>query len=535
MNALRTMQGWTAVLCLAAAAAFAQNGRLADNTVIARVASEGITRQVLEAHLLGYFGKSALEHLVDRKVLDQEAARYQVSVSEADIKAREEEARKQFAADFEKALQVEGMSEEAWRERLRYTLLAEKVRDKKWPITNDDLVRLSLRYIRVKDRNSAREIIRSAKNASFDALVARSEDREFGGYVQPNPFFRVDRPNFFKLALESGIGPGQVSPQPLEAGGFWLVLRLEKRLGPETLKPREREEIVNRLKAVRMTALRDAARARYKIEYPVATAVLTSDPSLADDTVVAKIGTQDIKRKALNAYLLEYFGKMGLEQLVQRSVIRQEAARLRVAVSDTELADRVTEVRKTTGETAYKASLEREGISEDAWRERVRYAYLSEKILNARSPVKPSDLERLTVRYIRAASREDALTALQATQGGSAFDQALARYSLDKGGEGFIVPKIFLRVDRPEVFKAIADARLSPGQVLPQPLELAGSFAVLKLEARFGPETLSAKQREEAVRRINAGRLDGMLDTIRQAHKIEYTVPMKTLIADAKS
>jgi hypothetical protein len=86
------------------------------------------------------------------------------------------------------------------------------------------------------------------------------------------------------------------------------------------------------------------------------------------------------------------------------------------------------------------------------------------------------------------------------------------------------------------MFDVIEKAKLEPGQILNRPVDAGGGgFAVLKLEARFGVETLTAKERDAAIRRINVGRMGPLLDAWRDEIKVEYTVPMKALIAEAKS
>src|SRR5207247_786600 len=77
--------------------------------------------------------------------------------------------------------------------------------------------------------------------------------------------------------------------------------------------------------------------------------------------------------------------------------------------------------------------------------------------------------------------------------------------SLDRGGPGFINPKMFMRIDNPTIFAAVPQT-LAPGDIVPQPLELGGSQFVLRLEGRFPAEMMTAQEREAALRRINGGR-----------------------------
>jgi parvulin-like peptidyl-prolyl isomerase len=513
----------------------------AQGEVIAKVGASTITRSELFTHLMKFYGKAGLEQLIDRSVMRQEAARLKAEVTDADLNARVAELKKAAGSDFQQVLDGEGISEEAWRERVRYALLAEKVLEKKWPVTKDDLTRFSVRYARVKTRSEAQQIIRAARNGvSFPVLVGQhSADgkTEHRGLVQPNPFLRIDNPYFFKVTLElMGQGvlrEGQISPQPIESEDWYLVLKLERIYAAETLKPKEREEAIARIMAYRSGALMPASRKRYKIEHAVALKTLIDDPKLPGDTVVSRVNSEAITRKQLVGHLLQYFGKTALDRLVERSLVAQEAARLNVTVSDAEVDERVAEAVKLVGQSAFQTALNQEGITEAAWRERARYSYLAEKVLNRRSPVSAADLERLKVRYIRVGTQETAQEVLRAAQTGARFEDLTAQRSLDRGGDGFIKPKAFLRMDNPVVFQAVGNT--PAGRIVAQPVEAGGSWYVLKVEARLGPETLTAKERDAAVRRINAGRMGDLLTTLRKSYRVEQTVPLRNLIAEAAS
>jgi foldase protein PrsA len=526
-------------LCLCGAArpprAFAQAEKTADDAPIARLGTEKITRKALTTQLVKYYGTAGVEQMIDRSLIRQEAARLKVSVTDADLDARIGELKGAAAGRFQEALDAEGITEETWRERVRSTLLAEKVLAKKWPVKDDDLTRLTVRYIRVQARQEAISVIRDAKTTNFEQLVLqRSQDKETLGLVQPEKFLRVDNPYFFKITDEAGLRVGQVTPKPIDSSGFWLILKLEARLAPETLTGAQRDAAVKRIQVYRMGRLLPTLRTQYKPEKKVTGLPLFEDQKYNDETVALQAGKESITRKALYAYLLENFGKAALEQLVERSIVSQEAARLGVSVTDAQLTARLTEMQKVTKPSILQVALTAEGITEEAWRERVRYSYLAEKVAGAKSPVMDPDLVRLAVRYIRVAKQEDALAVIQAAQSGMDWDQ-LRQRSLDRAGDGYLQPKAMLQIDNPMVFKMLTDARLSPGQPLPRPIQTGDTWVVLRLEARLEPETMKPAERAEAVRRINASRMDEVLNAARKGYKVEYLVPVKTLLAEARS
>lgn len=538
----------TALLVLLAGAGAAAQTAITGETVLARVGPQPVTRAQLTTQLFKYYGKNALDQLVNRSVVVQEAARYKVEVPDSAIDARVAQAKRQGGADFAAAMEAQGVTEAMLRDRFRADLLVEGLLDKKWPVKDSDLVRLSVRYARLQTERVARDLIQEAqlsKGRNFELLVLqRSLDKEEGGMVQPNPFLRIDNPAWFKIADEAirdqGLSVGQITRKPVPSKEFFLVIKLEGYLGPETLKGAERERVMQRIRAARLPALVPTSRKRYKIEQPVALAQLISDPKLPGDTVVARVTgpgadakPDTITRKQLDGFLVESFGRTALEQLVDRAMTTQLAAKVKATVSEAEVTDRINAVKKSAGEKAFQDALAAEGITEDAWRERVRFTTLAEKTVNTRAPLTQNDFVRLTARYIRVGSKEEAQAVLQQAQGTQAFDQLAKMRSLDRNSDGFVKPRLFLRQEQPEIFKALEG--VTAGQVSPRALEVAGSYYILKLEGRFGPDTLTAKERDDAMRRINALRMGPLLDTWRKEIKVEYPVPMKAVVAAARA
>jgi len=527
------------------AGAGAAQGTPGPATVVARVGPQPITHEALSAHLFRFYGRSALEQLINRAVVRLDAERFKAVVTDAEVETALAAVKKAGGAEFEPALEARGLTEAIVRERLRADLLVEKLLDKKWPVKDSDLVRYSIRYARLQTERVAREFIQesqASRGLNFELLVLqRSLDKEEGGLVQPNPFLRIENPPFFKIADDAiraeGIRVGQITRKPIPSKNFWLVLKLEGYYPADTLTGPKRAEAVAKIRGYRLPALVPATRKRYKVETPVSPLEAGDKPA---DTVIARVSfpgnpaaTAQITRKDLFAFAMESYGRSALEQLVERTIIAQHAARQEVSVSDAEVDARIAAVKKGTDPKAFDAALVLEGITEDAWRERVRYTYLAEKVVNARAPLTPDDFVRLTARYIRLGSMEDAQRVLRLAQGTDPFDQLSRQHSLDRNSDGYLKPKAFLRAEQPEMFRTLRP--LTPGQVLPRVVELGGAFFVFKLEARLGPETLTGKEREDAVRRINALRMGPLLDSWRREITVQYPVPMKDLVAAARA
>lgn len=500
--------------------------------VLARAGEYALTRAALQRQLVRYFAGTAREALLDRALVTQEAARLKVEVGEAELDARVAELKRRAGGDFAGLLRAEGLEEDAWREAVRFNLLAEKVSARKWPVRESDLVRYRLRYARLQTQKVAADFIREARSANFETLVLRdSEDKENGGLIQPEKFLKVDQPKWFRLAETSNLRPGQVSPRPIQEGGFWLVLRLEGRYGPETLSPQEREAAIRKVAAFRLQGLLPSLRRRYRAEsgaHRLDLAELEQHPHRPAATVVSQAGSITVTLGELWDYLYRYAGRAALEQLIERAIITQEAARLEVTVPPAMLESRIAEARRAAG-PLFAQTLQRDGISEEAWRERVRFTLLAERVVNTRWPAPDTELVRLTARYIAFPREGAARQAATALEEGAAFERVAQLAAAAGATVGLVQPREFLRADNPTIYQALVAAGVQPGQVVPQPVQVGRRWMLLRLEARKEPETLTPAEREEAARRINAPRAAQLLDAVRRGYKVEYVVPPHTL------
>ncbi len=530
---MMSRSGLPAVLIVALAAQAAPGAAFlqASPRTVALVDGAPIREDAVVAQAMRYGGKTALEQLIDQAALELRAAEKKVTVSEAETKAEFDQLRA-ATPNFEQSLTRLGVTEAILLAQSRTTALAKKLSTTLWPVTDSDLVRIRLRYARLQDERQAKELIREAKgSASFELLVLqRSIDKENGGLVGNGPILRIDNPPLFRVAIDSNLRPGQVSPQPVRSGEFWLVLKLEERLEPSGLSAQERAELTRRVHAYRLSFLSSRLRQRYKPEYVIPFARLLSDPPTNLDTDVAKVGATRINYRDLLARCLEVSGGRALDQLAERAIIRAEAGRLNRTVSDTEVDQKLADVRKRVGSSTFQTSLDQEGITETAFRERLYYSALAEKVVAARFPPADADLVRYSARYVRVATRQEAAALLDAAKNGAPFEQIQMQRSLDRGGDGVVKPVKFLKVDSPNFHKAITEGGVKPGEIIPQPIQVGRAFYLLKVTERFGPETLTPAERQDAAKRINAGQFDRLLDQIRSEHKIEQKLAISALI-----
>jgi parvulin-like peptidyl-prolyl isomerase len=508
-------------------------------TVMARAGEAKVTRAELDRFLHKYYAKTCLEQLINQSLLTLEASRRGVAVPEKDVVARLEEVKRAAGSGYKTNLDAEGITEDAFRDRLRYGLLAEAVLKARWPIKAEDLTQYTITVARLQTENTAKALIREAKvsnGQNFDILcLQQSIDKE---RTRIDNMQRVDFPAMYAALARSGITREKQISNPIEANGFWLVMRLEKVRSPDMLSPTQREQATRKVLAFRGPRLLPALRKEYKLDYPVSIASLSEDMRLPTSTVVATItgkGGDDSYTKAdVTTFAYSYFARSALEKLIDRNILEQEAGRAQVSVSDAEVNQRVGAIKEGPAGSAYQSALDTEGITDAAFRERVHFTILGEKVFDKLHPATNRDLERFTVRYIQFRTQQQAQEAIRLLQSGQARFEQLhqSQYALNARRNPFVQPKIFFNLDNPRIVEYVQ--KLQAPAVVPEPIEDKPYWLVLTLEGRFGPDTLSAKERDSILRRLRTARMGGMVDELRKQYPVQYVVPVSALLSVGK-
>src|SRR5207248_1116271 len=137
-----------------------------------------------------------------------------------------------------------------------------------------------------------------------------------------------------------------------------------------------------------------------------APSVLPAAPSVKitpQEDVVASVNNEPITREALIRRVLAYYGPTNLESMINQTLVRQSAEREKITVTDAEIEERVSRLRSMmrTPEL-FQQWLRESGLTEQHYRDQVRYTILTEKIVMKHSPNSESDLDRVRVRIILA-------------------------------------------------------------------------------------------------------------------------------------
>jgi foldase protein PrsA len=237
--------------------------------VLATVNGERITQEELVERLLRYHGKASLEALINRSVVNQEAKRQGVSVSDTDLDTRMALVKNQLggAERYNQWLGQSGFTEGLHREQVRGTLLMEKIINKSDPIRDADLEQVVVRVILLRDEAAAKSVANILKNGGDFIQLAkeRSMDPQTGqqGGLLP-PLMKSDYPDVWKAV--SGLKPGQTTGA-VKLGDNHAILKLEQRRPAAQQSQQERERNRTRLLSVRMDQWLEAARKRAKISY----------------------------------------------------------------------------------------------------------------------------------------------------------------------------------------------------------------------------------------------------------------------------
>ena len=176
--------------------------------------------------------------------------------------------------------------------------------------------------------------------------------------------------------------------------------------------------------------------------------------------VVAKINGEDISRTELADFLIDSFGKEGMEILIRRVLVQQVAKKDNVVLTESEVKERVdklvelelNKLKKRYGADnpeALKADLVKMGYDEDKLREKlvervevdVRPQLLAEKLVRRTITVKDEELkeayeelygEKYKVRQIVVSLKEDADKLLIQLKAGADFAKLANERSIDR-------------------------------------------------------------------------------------------------------
>jgi foldase protein PrsA len=241
----------------------------AGGAVVATVNGQPITQDALVQRLLSSHGKSTLEVMINRALVDQEAKRLGVSVTDAEVDTRMSLIKNQLggAEGYSHWLAQSEITEGQHRENARATLLTEKIINKTDPVKDADLELAKVRVIMLANEADAKAVAGILKNGGDFIQLARerSVDRQTGdqGGLLP-PLSRIEFPDLWRAIAD--LKPGGTS-EPVKLADGYALLKLEQRLPASQQDDKEKERNRARMLSARIEQWVDEARKKAKISY----------------------------------------------------------------------------------------------------------------------------------------------------------------------------------------------------------------------------------------------------------------------------
>lgn len=222
--------------------------------------------------------------------------------------------------------------------------------------------------------------------------------------------------------------------------------------------------------------------------------------------VVARVNGEPIPRAEFHRRLVRYFGPRALEAMIQVTVIRQEAARLNIEVTDREVEAAAEEFYARGGfpegmplserKQRWNQVLAARGLTPETFRHDLENELLLKKIVARRVEVTGAEIreefrrrygERLVLRQIVVPNEEVAREVHRKLTEGASFAELARSRSVDTRTalDGGRLPQPISRGQRDVVFENVA-FDLAVGETS-EPFETDNGWAILKLERRIEP------------------------------------------------
>lgn len=178
--------------------------------------------------------RNILESLIDQVIIEQQAARLGIAISEEELKAkvRDSIGQAQNQAQFEAWLVANNLTLEEFESTLRSQLITKRVFSHLTGDVPDVAEQIHVRQILVADRETALAIIRQLKNGAEFGVLAREHSLDENSRIDGGDLGWLPRGlERLPIELESAafsLEVGQVSGPILTAHGFHII-KLENR------------------------------------------------------------------------------------------------------------------------------------------------------------------------------------------------------------------------------------------------------------------------------------------------------------------
>jgi len=284
-----------------------------------------------------------------------------------------------------------------------------------------------------------------------------------------------------------------------------------------------------------------------------------ADAEAGAGEVMAYVNGEAINMRPLYDVLLRSYGLEASQRLVAAAVIRQEARRQGITITDSDIRDETdrtlerifgTVESSEQRERMLEQFLERFELTHEQWQLTVRMnAYLT-KLAEPQVTVSDRELRdefnrqyerKVVIRHIQTASLAQAQDILRKLEAGADFESLAFRYSTNASGQdGGLLPAIGPNTTGvPPAIRQAALAMNSVGEIS-EPVQVGSTYHVLRLEEIIPPRDVELDAvRAQVAAAVRARKLDELKGQIRRdlfaRANVEYVNPtLEALRAQAE-
>ncbi|MGB2821722.1 MAG: peptidylprolyl isomerase, partial [Phycisphaerae bacterium] len=282
-------------------------------------------------------------------------------------------------------------------------------------------------------------------------------------------------------------------------------------------------------------------------------------PAPAGGEVMAYVNDRPIYMAELNRLLVAGYGMSVAQQLVANELVREQAERQNVTVSEDDLdAEHDRTLRSMFGtvddpnqrERLLDQLLTRNRVSEQQWRLTMRRNALLAKLAEKQLTVTEDDLKeefgrqherKVQVQHIQTASLADAQEILRKLASGEAFAAMVAKHSIGPSAKdgGMLAPFGVKDTGTPPAIREAALAMRKVGEVS-EPIQIGTAFHLVKLIRIIEPKDVKYELVKGALlaavreRKIKALQQD-ILQILIRGGAVRYVNPILKSQADKES